>query len=233
MSDHSDCSGDAAAYVLGALDDHEAAAFSRHMADCAICRDEVVSLQGVVDALPMAAPQVPAPSGLKRRLMAEVRSEQRLAHPETDNWWTRLRATLPVLSVGPPAFAAGAVLATVALALAIVALSSGGSGGSRVIQASVVGSSGTAALRVSGGHAELTVAHMPPPPSGRIYQVWLQRSGQQPSPTTALFSVTGNGSGSVDVPGNLHGVRVVMVTAEPLGGSPVPTRPAVIVAQLS
>jgi anti-sigma factor RsiW len=33
-----DCGKDAAAYVLGALDDLEAAAFRRHMASCEACR---------------------------------------------------------------------------------------------------------------------------------------------------------------------------------------------------
>jgi hypothetical protein len=51
-------------------------------------------------------------------------------------------------------------------------------------------------------------------------------------PTSALFSTTAAGSGTVDVPGNLHGVTLVMVTPEPAGGSKVPTHPPVLVAQL-
>jgi hypothetical protein len=43
-----------------------------------------------------------------------------------------------------------------------------------------------------------------------------------------LFSVTGSGSGSVNVPGNLHGVKEVMVTSEPLGGSSRPTSSPVL-----
>jgi len=37
----------------------------------------------------------------------------------------------------------------------------------------------------------------------------------------------------VGVPGSLNGVKVVMVTTEPLGGSKVPTSSPVIVARLS
>ena len=77
MSDRHDCGGDAAAYVLGALDAGEAEAFRAHMATCIICRDEVAALQRVADALPMAAPQYEAPSGLRRRVLADVRAQAR------------------------------------------------------------------------------------------------------------------------------------------------------------
>jgi anti-sigma-K factor RskA len=228
MSDDSDCRGDAAAYVLGALEADEATDFRRHLAGCAVCRDEVMALEGVVSALPMAAPQVEAPASLRRSLMTEVRADAKRRSPGSEGW----RERLPSFGGGRPALAAGALVAAAALAFGVVELSSSSSASPRVIQASVLGIPGSATVRVSGGHAELTVAHLPAPPQGRIYQVWLQRGGK-PSPTTALFGVTSSGAGSVDVPGNLHGVRAVMVTAEPFGGSRAPTRAPVIVAQLS
>ncbi len=50
----------------------------------------------------------------------------------------------------------------------------------------------------------------------------------------ALFSVTAHGDGQVDLPGNLHGVSLVMVTPEPApGGSTAPTHPPVISASLT
>ena len=72
---------------------------------------------------------------------------------------------------------------------------------------------------------------MPQPPLGRIYQVWLNR-GEGPRPTDALFSVTRRGSGSVNVPGSLHGVTEVVVTSEPFGGSSSPTGPALLLIPL-
>lgn len=232
MSEQNDCHGDAAAYVLGALEDEEAVAFRRHMGECAVCRDEVVNLEGVVNALPMAAPQMEVPARLRRRVMTEVRADARRRSVGSEGRSARWRLSWPAF-VGRPALAAGALFAAAALAFGVVQLSSGGSTHPRVIQASVLGVSGSATVRVSGGHAELAVQHIPAPPQGRIYQVWLQRGGKQPSPTSALFSVTSSGSGTVDIPGNLHGVRAVMVTAEPLGGSQVPTRAPVIIAQLA
>ena len=85
MSGTHDCGGDAAAYVLGALEPGEAEAFRAHMHECAVCRDEVEALGGVVQALPMAAPQYLAPRGLRRRVMRERAAAQRetpCARPE-------------------------------------------------------------------------------------------------------------------------------------------------------
>ena len=66
----------------------------------------------------------------------------------------------------------------------------------------------------------------------RYRLLWVARAGAQPQATNALFGVTHSGSASVNVPGNLAGVRQVMVTAEPLGGSPHPTSAPVVVAVL-
>jgi hypothetical protein len=47
-----------------------------------------------------------------------------------------------------------------------------------------------------------------------------------------LFTVTSHGDATVGVPGSVSGVKVVMVTSEPLGGSKVPTTSPVIIARL-
>jgi hypothetical protein len=66
------------------------------------------------------------------------------------------------------------------------------------------------------------LAGMPQPPPGKIYEIWLSR-GAAPQPTDALFGVTRHGRGAVAVPGSLRGVKEVLVTSEPLGGSTHPT----------
>ncbi|HYM57033.1 MAG TPA: anti-sigma factor, partial [Solirubrobacteraceae bacterium] len=68
----------------------------------------------------------------------------------------------------------------------------------------------------------------PAPPQGRVYQVWLDRGGSTPEPTSALFTTRGDGSASVAVPGSLRGVRQILVTDEPVGGSELPTRRPII-----
>jgi hypothetical protein len=59
--------------------------------------------------------------------------------------------------------------------------------------------------------------------------VWLLRPGAKaPEPTPALFGVSTDGSAAVAVPGNLDGVKQVLVTHEPLGGSRAPTRAPIL-----
>jgi anti-sigma-K factor RskA len=225
MSEMHDCGGDAAAYVLGALDEQEAVAFTRHMAGCIVCRDEVAALQQVSSALAMAATQYEAPRQLRKQVMSAVRAEPRMAPAPARRQWS---LALPRL-VFRPALAAGFAAVIAAVVLAGVLLSSGGSGGVRVYKASV----GQAEVRVSGARAELIVQRLPAPPAGKIYEVWLGRAGRPPAPTSTLFSVTRSGRGDVGLPGNLRGVDEILVTPEPAGGSQAPTHTPVIVTPLT
>ncbi len=234
------CGGDAAAYVLVGLEPAEADAFCSHLESCVVCRDEVAALQRVVDALPMAAPQYAVPSGLRRRVLRAVRAEPRLGRESVRRRRRApLRHLLP-LSLPRPALAAAALLAVAVLITFSAGLGfvSGRSSSARVIRASVEGP-GSAQLNVAGGHGELIVHHLPPPPAGRVYEVWLvkrshpKRSHPTPSPTSALFSPTSTGEGDVDVPGDLRGVGEVMVTQEPAGGSRSTTHAPVIRARLT
>jgi anti-sigma-K factor RskA len=224
-----DCGSDVAAYALGALDAHEVMAFEAHLDTCTVCRDELTAFQEVVDVLPMSAPSHPAPMRLRRRVMAAVAAEPKAGRhaPRERSWAPWLAGLSPRMGLAVAALAAVVIVAAGALALG------GGTARTRVITAQVIGSSGTAQLRVTGGHAELVVHDLPSPPAGHIYEVWLARPGRAPTPTSALFSVTSRGAGDVDVPGSLQGVRVVMVTPEPAGGSRVPTHAAVIRAVLT
>ena len=224
-ADHEhDCGADVAAYALGALDASEVAAFALHLAECAICRDELAAFRAVVDVLPMSAPAVAAPRRVKRRVIAAV-SGERQPERRGPSRWSRIVIASPRLA---GAMAAVLVAVVVAGALALP----GGGPSVRVIDAQVIGQSGQAQLRVTGDRAELIVNHLAAPPAGHIYEVWLARPGRRPQPTNALFS-TRQGAGDVEVPGSLKGVSAVMVTPEPAGGSTVPTHAAVIQAALS
>jgi anti-sigma-K factor RskA len=217
MPENHDCSGDAAAYVLGALEPTEAEAFEQHLSSCVVCRDEVATLSTAVDALPMAAPQYPAPKALRRRLVKQVRAES----PAPDPRW-RWPFSLT------PAVAAGIAVVLAAVVIGAVLIASGSSSATHVNKASV----GDAEVRVSGNHGELIVNRLPAPGAGRIYEVWLQRPGQPPSPTRTLFGVTANGRSDIGLPGSLHGIDTILVTSEPAGGSQTPTRPPVIVTPI-
>jgi anti-sigma-K factor RskA len=228
-TDGHDWGGDLAAYALGALDADEAEAFEAHLVGCASCRDELVAFQEVVEELPASVPAHPAPKRLRRELMAAVAAEPKAARaqPRPRRW------ALPWAGLSPRLGLAMAALATVVVVAAGALTLGGGTARTRVITAQVIGLPGSAQVRLTGGHAELVVRHFAAPPAGHIYEVWLQRSGGKPIPAGALFSVSRKGAGAVAVPGRLHGVKQVMVTPEPAGGSRVPTHAPVIRAVLS
>jgi len=126
MSDSCDCAGDAAAYLLGALEPDEAEAFRVHLESCVVYRDELAALGWVVDAVALSAPAQPVPRRLRRRVFRAVRAEPRStarSGPSAPRW----------LGVPRPALAGLAALAVAGLAVGGVELSSGGAEGARVI----------------------------------------------------------------------------------------------------
>jgi anti-sigma factor RsiW len=232
---------DAGSYVLHALPDDEHERFEAHLATCEACRREVADLQMAADTLPLAAVQVGPPPELRERIMAVVRSEAELltaAEARADEPEAgpaparRRRRRWPALSLRPlPAALAAGVLVAAGVVGGVVL--SGGSDTSTVTGTVRIASapSASASLRLSDDATKLEVRRMPPPPSGKVYQVWLQRGTSAPAPTTALFRVDAKGSADVEVQrGRLKGVDQVLVTAEPDGGSMAPTSDPVIVA---
>ena len=187
----------------------------------------------MVGLLAIAPARHRAPRGLRRRVLGAVAQEPRGRAAQAAG---PLRAPRPVLllALTPARLGAAAVAVAVVLAVVVLAVSrvASPSPTTRVVAASVVGP-GTAQLRVTGGHAELIVRHLTPPPRGEIFEVWLARPHHAPQPTTALFSVDSSGQGDAAVPGDLRGVSTVMVTPEPAGGTTVPTHAPVIIARLT
>lgn len=219
---------DAAPYALGALEQPEP--YREHLARCATCQAEVAELQLVVDVLPTTVVPTLAPEALRERVLATVRAEAsllRAAGPQADapskpakHWRSRR----------PSFLTAGVAIAASVAVAGVLALNNGSSARERVTPGKIATTvkGGHASLRQADGHSELVVSGMPQPALGKIYEVWLSRGAGPPHPTDALFSVTGRGSGSVDVPDSLRGVKEVMVTSEPLGGSSRPTGPTLI-----
>jgi anti-sigma-K factor RskA len=226
-ADPRDCGGDVAAYALGALDPAEAAAFRRHLATCTVCQEELTSLQKVVNELPLSAPRHTAPAALRRRVMREVHADAR-ARRRAGSSPPRPRRSGGLGWLLPrPALALGvALVVAVGVAVGVISATSGGPS-PRVITGQVVGT-GTAQLRIVPGRTSLAVRHFAQPPAGKLYEVWVVRGAGAPVPIGALFSPTAAGNADVEVPGNIKGVSAVMVTPEPMGGSPHPTHAPVI-----
>jgi hypothetical protein len=189
-----------------------------------VCPDELAVFERVVEGLAQGVPRQRAPADLRRRVLDDARQVDARPIRVTTN---RARFRRPALAL------CALLIAVVAVAGALHTSSSSPGPVTRVIQARVVGSGGSAEVRRSSGHAELVVHHLSPPPSGEIYQVWLNRPGRRAQPTSALFNVTDAGDADVDVPGDLRHVAQIMVTPEPAGGAQAPTHPAVITAQLT
>ncbi len=219
------CGEDAAPYVLGALSEPEHDAFASHLQTCVPCREEVSSLQAVANSLPAAVPQLRSPGTLRDRVMATVQSEAELRNAGTRG--RRRQAERPTWRL-----ALGSLAATAVAVLLVVLVLGGGPGGStRVISASVSAPTATATLSLRSGHGTLRIAGMPRTAPGHVYEVWLERAGRA-QPTDTLFSVSSAGTATVGVPGSLKGVKAVMVTAEPDGGSRAPTTKPVIEARI-
>ncbi len=228
---------DAASYVLRAIPDGEWEGYASHVSSCHVCAAKVEELGFAGDALLNAVPQLSAPPEIRSRVMSVVHAEANLlnaAGAMADRPVAPARSrrfTLQWLRPWPAAVLAASLLA---LGISGGALLRGGEDApSKSIACASAPDGAACQLRVSGDSARLVVAGLPAPPEGRIYQLWLDRdNGTAPEPTEALFSVR-KGRASVAVPGDLKGVKRVLVTDEPQGGSEVPTRQPVIAARMS
>jgi anti-sigma-K factor RskA len=232
---------DVGSYVLRALPEDEHERFEAHLATCEDCQREVAELRIAADTLPLAAVQVGPPPELRDRIMTIVRSEAELlgaagaradepAATPTAETPRRRRRWLLSLRPLPAAMAASALIAAGVIGGIVL---SGGSDTKTVTGTVQIASApaARASLQLSNDATKLQVRRMPPPPAGKVYQVWLKRPNQDPAPTTALFRTDPNGSADVEIQrGRLKGVQQVLVTAEPDGGSVKPTSPPVIVA---
>jgi anti-sigma factor RsiW len=238
IRDHAEYEEAVGAYVLDALPELEAEVFERHLLRCASCREQVERLQTSVDALPRAVPQVPAPPGLKPRLMRQVRDE--LAAEDAAR--THLRRV--PRRRAPRALWRPSLAWSTALAAAVVVAFAGygvfqlaDSGSSRKTVSAQVDTNrlaGAASARLDvldgGDAAILRVSGLPSPGRGRVYQVWLKR-GTRFEPVTT-FTVNRAGDGSAGIPQGTHGAQAVMVTREEAGGATQPGEAPVIVANV-
>jgi anti-sigma-K factor RskA len=223
-----------AAYLLGALDEHETTAFEDHLAGCPACRDEVAHLLPAARALPISVEPIDPPPALKARIMAEVEREAALlaaAGPQADRPAAKpRRERRSWFGMPMGAIAALACVALLAgLGLGAVLFRAGG----RTLPFTPSGNHAVAELDVSGDKAVLVARGLPSPGSGRTYQVWLKRPGEAPQPTAALFTPRRDGSATATVTGKLAGGDQVLVTAEPDGGSPAPTSKPILAATMT
>lgn len=237
------------AYVLGALPPLEAQAFERHLAECSDCTRDLERLRIAADALPRAVDPIEPPESLKESLMSAVRAEARARAVVASGSAPRVmpagRRRSLARRIGSAfdglrpaaAWASAAVLVVAGLAGGWALSRTLDSAGGRTLAAEVDRSRFTRAsgsLVVAGeegGASVLRLHGMRPPPSGKVYALWLRRGDEvEPGP---LFTVASDGSGVGAIEQSLEDVDEVMVTRERAGGAPAPTEEPVVRVDLS
>ncbi|GAC1658251.1 MAG: hypothetical protein NVS9B1_17750 [Candidatus Dormibacteraceae bacterium] len=239
--------------VLGALEPGEAVAVNEHLADCGVCSAEMRQLAQVVKILPYGMPEVAPPGALEKRLLSRIqpagrRAAGRWTTPGWPAWAPAAAAAALIIGLGS-VMADGlllqrqqAVQANLEASTrrdqadrAALASLAGGSGRSLGLHATPMGAGAYGVLRMdpSTGQVVLVAYGLRPAPAGRAYQGWLHRGPERIS--IGVFAATGGGEAVVVTlsgqPASLLGeVDGFGVTLEPLGGSPGPTTPPVIVS---
>ncbi|WP_205697365.1 anti-sigma factor domain-containing protein [Conexibacter sp. SYSU D00693] len=233
---------DVAAFLLHALEPDDDRAFREHLTGCEACQSAVDELHLAADVLPMAAPQMAPPPELKDRIMRVVEAEAELlraAGPEADRVPARARRggllgrLAGVLGPHPRAVLGAACAVLLALVVGTAVLGGGDDGpDGRTVAASTAPPGARVEIETDGERGSLVLRDMPPPPGDRVYQVWVMHDDGTPRPTHTLFTVPADGRTRVAVDAPMRGVRQVLVSAEPQGGSRAPTSEPVVAVRM-
>lgn len=215
------------AYALDAVTDIERAAFTRHLADCPTCAQEVAELRET--AARLGAAMTTDPGGdLRSRVLAEI-AVTRQAPPSIKagkdprrSWRKRVAVAAAAVAAAAAVFAGGITIGTArstpvpvagpVVAPDMVTVSAGGIGGGAT----------TVDFSRQRGEAIITAQGLPRLDHGHVYQVWLISSrGAQSG------GFLRPDAGTIAVP-LAADVDRVGVTVEPAAGSPQPTTAPVV-----
>ncbi len=216
-SDHNRWSEDLAAYMLGALEPGEAAELEQHLDGCERCREEMRWLEPAVQTLPEAVERQEPPKQLRQSLMAEVRADAKAERSPQPSRWRGLWATRGLR------VATGFALVAL-VAAAVVGYEVGDDGSSEGDSSTIVSrqESGITVKMISegdGGKLHLSGVDQLPP--DKVLEAWVEREGTVEA-VPALFVPDRNGQAQTTIE-DMTGVKTVMVTKEPSGGSEAPT----------
>jgi anti-sigma-K factor RskA len=216
-SDHNQWSEDLAAFVLGALEREEAAAVERHLESCSRCQEEMRWLQPALQTLPESVERLDPPPQLRQSLMAEVRAEARAQTAAERPARARSWGWLLKPAAG---FAVVALLVAGVVGYEVGKDGSGrDSGGGTTVERQVGGIDVKMVQDGNSGTLQLAGLHQLPP--DKVLEAWVEREGKVEA-VPALFVPDRNGQAETRI-ADMRGVKVVMVTEEPQGGSETPT----------
>jgi len=238
-NDHKRWSEDVAAYMLGALEPEEAAALERHAEGCERCQAEIRWLTPALDALPESVEREQPPGELRARIMAEVGRDAAAAGAaggdrqatkpglvERASAWVRELGSGP-MGLRPVAGVAVAVLVVAAVAGYAIGGGIGSDESGEPTTFTAGNPPGVTAKMVSEGDSgTLHLANVRQLSDDRVLEAWVQRDGEVEA-VEALFVPDREGRASTELP-DMEGVEVVMVTAEPEGGSESPTSAPIV-----
>lgn len=212
-SDHKRWSEDLAAYMLGALEPGEATELERHLEGCERCREEMRWLEPALHSLPESVERQEPPKQLRQSLMAEVRADARPAERPAR---ARSRRWILKPAVG---FAVVALLVAGVVGYEVGRDGGGEGGGASTIVREINGMTVKMIQEDEGGKLEL--AGVPQPPKDKVFEAWVERDGDVEA-VPALIVPDRNGHAETTI-ADMEGVKAVMVTVEPRGGSETPT----------
>lgn len=223
------------AYAVDALEREERELFERHLAECPACRDEVASLQTAAGQLAGLVETTP-PAALRDSVLGQISTVRPL--PPTTAATSRTISSHGPVAPRAPLPMRSRLIAAVAAALLVI----GGLAVWRAVDTSPPptvaeqvldapdasrlahqlpgGATATIVRSKEVGRAVLITSHLPAPPSGKVYQLWLQDPAGTMQPAGLM---TASGDQVVVLAGNARDAIGAGITIEPAGGSLQPT----------
>lgn len=223
--------------ALGAAEPHEIARVGAHVAECAVCREELASLRAAAGVLAVAVPQREPSPDLRASLMRTVRAEaaERAGAAEPERASHPRRSPLRGIRLRPwPVVAVVASLAALLLGWNI-ALQAGSNGSDDVTTLSIAGTADAPGVTgrivyVPGEDtAVVRLRRLPQLDPDDAYQLWVIRDGVPRS--AGLFESTGPSEAQTVATG-LEGADALAVTAQPRTSRTTPEPPILIEAAL-
>jgi anti-sigma-K factor RskA len=252
---HSDYEELAAGFALGALEPDEEQEFQRHLEGCPSCKASVRDFEEVTASLALATPRVEPPASLRAAVRRRTGLTLRRRAARTISSWRGTRTMVRVV-------AAAGVVAVFALSLWNLALRDqhqidqarvaalqeavrvvNDSTANRVtLKGSAADNGAEATVLASSGQDRgvLVFEGLPPPPPGRVYELWALGAGNVSNAAKAIaFRFTDrSGVHAVRFSVNIQPTTGFAITEEPgpggthspttqpvLVGNPQPTRP--------
>jgi anti-sigma-K factor RskA len=233
------------AYVVDALDDAEREAFEAHLPGCRDCQDEVASLREAATLMADDAATTP-PESLRASVLSGISTIRPLPppveHGPVEHGPVEQPPTATVVPMRRRHRVRIAALAAAAAVLAVVGVgavvqpwrddhppTAGQSVADRVINAADVQkasmgfvdrSRATVYRSKSEGKAVIVTQRMAAPPTGKVYELWLQDATGH---MTSAGLMDGGGDRTVVLQGDASRSTGIGITVEPAGGSDQPT----------